>query len=58
MSTEGSGYEALGVIPELDNSQTLLRCRSCGGLLLFSDQEIHERLHTLIDEALNNRRNA
>jgi hypothetical protein len=57
MAEEGSGYEVLGVIPELDNSQTLLRCRSCGTLLLYSDQEIHEFLHTKIDEALNRRNN-
>jgi hypothetical protein len=51
----GSGFEALGIIPNLDPDHAVLRCRSCGTLLLFSDQEIHEEFHTFIDNLRSKR---
>jgi hypothetical protein len=54
----GSGYSVAGQITVgFDGGNhplkgDILRCRSCGSLLLPADQDIHDRLHTLIDKLL------
>lgn len=61
MATEiGSGYQWAGKITAAFDggnhpvSGDVLRCRSCGGLLLPDDQAVHEGFHSLIDGLFRN----
>jgi hypothetical protein len=57
----GSGFEAGGFLlleppgthrDRYPETAGVLRCRSCGSLMVPGDQGIHERFHTIVDRAL------
>jgi hypothetical protein len=55
--TVGSGYSLAGYLATAEQTPeawaAMLRCRSCGSLLLAEDQGVHEKHHTRLDAILS-----